>query len=199
MSGTWDIKLNLPAPPQVSGESKQIGYKYVSQDGKQVVQARLNGFAFSRLKPYESWKEFRAEAMELWGHYSKIAQPERITRVGLRYINRIEIPLPLDDFADYILTRPEIPKGVPQGISQFFMQLALPVPETQGMVVINQTIEKVPEDAKTLPLIFDIDAYKEGDIAVDSGGLDSLLSSLRELKNQVFFTSLTERAKELFR
>src|SRR5688572_30820653 len=35
------------------------GYLFTSADGKQIVQARLDGFTFNRLKPYDRWETFR--------------------------------------------------------------------------------------------------------------------------------------------
>ena len=105
------------------------GYLFTSPDRRQVVQARLNGFTFSRLKPYRTWESLRDEARELWQHYMQIASPQGITRVALRYINRIEIPLPMRDFKDYILTTPEIAPGLPQELAnscRFHWQKANP-------------------------------------------------------------------------
>jgi uncharacterized protein (TIGR04255 family) len=33
----------------------QIGYRFFSVDQKQILQARLDGFSFSRLAHYENW------------------------------------------------------------------------------------------------------------------------------------------------
>ena len=75
--------------PEVSQSSAggPDGYLFTSVDGRQVVQARLDGFTFSRLKPYDKWESLRDEARELWQHYVQIASPETVTRVALRYIN----------------------------------------------------------------------------------------------------------------
>lgn len=32
-----------------------IGYRFTSKDDRQLFQARLDGFAFNRLEPYERW------------------------------------------------------------------------------------------------------------------------------------------------
>ena len=44
------------------------GYVFTSADGKQVVQYRLDGFTFSRLRPYTRWEEVFAEAQKVMGH-----------------------------------------------------------------------------------------------------------------------------------
>src|ERR1700722_10937730 len=46
-----------------------MGYAFSSADGKQIVQARLDGFTFSRLKPYGTWSNLRDESRRLWDIY----------------------------------------------------------------------------------------------------------------------------------
>ena len=82
----------------------------------------------------------------------------KVIRLALRYINRIEIPLPMRDFKDYILTVPEIAPGVPQGLERFFMRLIIPSDEAQAVAVVTESMEPVT-DNKTVPVIFDIDVY----------------------------------------
>ncbi len=48
-------------------ESKGIhGYICKSEDGKDVVQFRIDGFTFSRLNPYSEWGTVLSEAKRLW-------------------------------------------------------------------------------------------------------------------------------------
>ena len=69
------------------------------------------------------------------------ARPNRLKRLALRYINRIEIPLPIRDFKDYLLTIPEIAPGLPQALSNFIMRLVIPNPEMEATAVINVIME----------------------------------------------------------
>ena len=173
------------------------GYFFTSLDGKQIVQARLDGFTFNRLKPYDRWESFREEARELWKLYVRVAGPKEITRAALRYINRIEIPLPMRDFKDYIVTVPEIAPDLPQGLERFLMQLSIPMPEIDATAVITETIEPVTDPTK-LPLIFDIDVFKQASFDVDGEKVWEAFEQLHDLKNDVFFKSITDKAKELF-
>ena len=97
------------------------GYLFQSTHEKKIVQARLDGFTFNKLKPYNKWELFRDEARELWDIYFQISNPVKITRIALRYINRIEIPLPMKNFKEYILTVPEIAPKLPQVLDHFFI------------------------------------------------------------------------------
>ena len=193
-----DIKVSpegvqIESPPS----SGPDGYVFRSPNGGKIVQARLDGFTFNKLKPYEKWEMFRDEAHELWNVYFRTAKPIRITRIALRYINRIEIPLPLKDLKEYILTTPEIAPKLPQALTHFFMRLVIPNPDIDATAIITQTIE--PPIANRLPLIFDIDVFREIVYMGNKTEMWDEFEKLRQFKNDIFFDSLTEKAKELFK
>lgn len=173
------------------------GYLFTSREGKQIVQARLDGFTLNRLKPYDKWESFRDEARHQWVRYREIATPEIVSRVALRYINRIEIPLPMKDFREYILTTPEIAPKVPQGLAGFFMRLVIPDEKSKSVAIVTQTMEDPQE--QVLPLIFDIDVFREGVFDVQGKEMWEALEQLRDFKNEIFFNSITQKTRELFK
>lgn len=179
-------------------EEKPIGYLFRSLQESKVIQARLNGFAFSKLKPYEDWESFRSEAKDLWKSYIENTKPQKILRISMRYINRIEIPLPMRDFKEYILTHLQIAPDLPQAISQFFIRFEIPNYKIPATAVIIQTIENVT-DKNRLPLIFDIDVIRENEYSIDSSEVWTDFENLHDFKNDIFFSSITEKTKELFR
>lgn len=187
-----------PESPVVqAGDRVSTGYMLRSADGTQVVQARINGFSFSRLRPYTTWEDVSGEARRLWALYASIAQPVAITRIGLRYINRITIPLPFSTFGEYIRTVPEIAPGLPQGLQHFFMHLAVPIPDQPIVVLINQTIDQQGQALGSVPLIFDIDAFQTEGYDPSGNDLWSAFDVLRTLKNDFFFRSITQKTVEL--
>jgi uncharacterized protein (TIGR04255 family) len=194
-----DVQIAQGGPPEVlQPTSGAIGYAFQSPDQKKLVQARLDGFTFNKLRPYEEWRVFRDEARELWQHYIAIARPISTTRLALRYINRIEIPLPFNDFKEYILTVPEIAPGLPQGLAELFMRLVIPYPEERATAIVTETIERVEPDARVLPFIFDIDVFREAILDPQAKEIWDTFETLRRLKNDIFFKSLTKEAKRLF-
>lgn len=196
--GHVEIKANPVPEVSQSATGRPDGYLFTSVDGRQVVQARLDGFTFSRLKPYDKWTTLRDEARELWQHYIRIASPEAVTRVALRYINRIEIPLPIRDFKDYILTTPEIAPDLPQGLGSFFMRLVIPDPKAQAVAIMTETVEPSEESSNRLPLIFDIDVFRMAAFNVQDNAMWEAFEYLHDLKNDIFFKSITPKTKELF-
>jgi uncharacterized protein (TIGR04255 family) len=194
--GGLQLRPNLP-PELQDVRSGPDGYLFSSADGTQLMQARLDGFTFNRLRPYDRWETFIAEARKLWEIYSTVGHPSDITRLAIRYLNRIEIPLPLRDFKDYILTVPEIAPGIPQALANFLMRLVIPIPESSAMAIVSVAMDPGTTEDK-LPIIFDIDVFRQGSFGVDGANIWEIFESLHQLKNQIFFKSITEKAKELF-
>jgi uncharacterized protein (TIGR04255 family) len=183
-------------PPNQAATDITDGYFYISRDDKQVVQVRLDGFTFSRLKPYEKWETMRDEARRLWQLYVKFASPEFITRIAVRYINHLNIPLPFLDFAEYLTAPPIVPPDLPQGVASFLTRVVIIEPNLGASAAITQALE--PQAQKDfITIILDIDVFKQTQFALDSNETWDLLEDFRHFKNKIFFGSVTERTLRL--
>lgn len=176
-----------------------LGYQFTSDDGKKVAQARLDGFTHNKLKPYDRWESFFEEAKGLWGIYREIARPTNITRTAIRYINRIEVPMPVADMKDYLLTGPDIAPGAPQAMASYFMRLVLVKQHVDHVAIVTQATDQAPEDLRFIPIIFDIEVYLERVFEPGDTSVWTELEAMRAMRNEVFFSSVTDRCKELFR
>src|SRR5262245_61063091 len=116
-----EVRLDPVGGTQFSRTGAATGLLMRALSNEKAVQARLDGFTFNKLRPYESWELLRDEAMELWQTYVRVASPTRVHRVALRFINRLELPLPLASFKDFILTIPEVAPPLPQALADMFM------------------------------------------------------------------------------
>lgn len=177
-------------------KSQQLGFMYRSVDRLQVVQARTDGFTFSRLRPYTEWEQFRNEAKALWGEFCRIAAPLSVQRVALRYINRIEVPTG-KDIKDYIRLVPEVPPELPQSVMNLLMRLV--VPSEDGAVAVITEFSEQPQGG-IVPTVLDIDAYKDSlDLVPASEDVWNVLDELRAFKNSIFFNSLTDLVLESYK
>jgi uncharacterized protein (TIGR04255 family) len=192
------IRFGPEANTSTTAKAEPVGYLCRSVDGLHIYQARTNGFTFSRLAEYTSWAEVSGEARRLWNKYRAIATPTSITRIALRYVNRLDIPLPVQDFSTYLRTAPQLSSDLPQGLSGYFMQLQLPMPDLQGACVINQTIIEPPAKPDTVAVVLDIDVFRTSGVATDETQLWEQLEQLRHEKNRVFESCITNEARGLF-
>lgn len=189
--------------PKVTATASQIplGYRFSSDDKKRIFQARLDGFTFSQLEPYHTWDTLRNEAQRLWKVYSSITQPKYIRRVAVRYINRLDLPFdssnPLD-FKDYLQTVPEVSPTLPQGLSDYFMQLQIPQEDLQASLILNEAmLPLVKQDA--VSVLLDIDLFSMVQFPAASDEVWDLLEKFRDRKNEVFEACITDKTRELLK
>lgn len=185
---------------QLGASTRQthVGYAFVSSDERQIVQVRLDGFTFSRLAPYDRWETFREEAHRLWTLYRSVAEPVGIIRVAVRYINRLDLPLPMEDLTDYLRTVPEVSSDLPQGLGSYLMQLEIPQEDMGASVLLNEALLQSP-DIDTASVLLDIDLFRPLEASIAEEELWDLLDQFRVRKNEVFEACITERTRELFR
>lgn len=215
------IKAQLPDYPQadshrefrhevkmVPGQEPQqtlldLGWKGLrlrSSDKPHIAQFNRDGFVFSRLEPYQSWKQLYDESMRLWRMYIELARPVEIHRIGLRFINRIQLPPGESRLEDYMAPAPVPPRGLDLPFCGFMHQDTLVVPDYPYTINVIRTIQppSAPGSAG-LGLILDIDVFTTQGFELDEVSLEQRLLEMRWLKNKVFFGSVTPKALELFR
>ena len=69
----WEDTIAFKKGERITTTSERIdAYRYISKDKTQIVQLRIDGFTFSKLKPYKTWEDLRDEAHRLWKMYTDI-------------------------------------------------------------------------------------------------------------------------------
>jgi uncharacterized protein (TIGR04255 family) len=187
--------LTQIAPPTTAA----AGYQFISSDHLKIVQAKPDGFTLNKLRPYTTWDAFIAEAQSLWADYRDVAQPTKITRVAIRYINRIDIPYPVGDLKQWLLTGPEIAPGCPQDMAAFFVRIAILDTVNGNNAVVIETPIDVGMNNTHLSVIFDIEVFKDVAFGPSDADVWEAFASLRGTRNAVFFNSITDKTRELFR
>lgn len=191
--GTFQVEPGVAA--SASAQQTQTGYKFASADGRRIVQQRFHGFTYSRLAPYESWRPFRDQAKSLWQQYRERVAPAAVTRLAVRYINRIDLPGPCE-LKDYFRTVPEVSPALPQNLSGFFMQLRLCL-EEQVELVINQAPAKSDREG-VASVILDLDLFLRVSVMQSEEEIWQFFETLHAQKNFAFEACLTDRSRELF-
>jgi uncharacterized protein (TIGR04255 family) len=196
-----EVKLTPGEPPEAI--EKDLGWKGLrmeSTDKLQIAQFNRDGFAFSRLMPYESWQQFYNEARRLWSIYSELAKPIEIQRAGLRFINRIMLPGLEVKIEDYLNPFPKPPHGLELPFANFFHHEVFSVPAYRYAINVIRAIQPIQNNNVTkIGLILDIDAFTTHPFELSPGVLDQRLLEMRWLKNKAFFGSITPLALESFK
>lgn len=193
-------KFKVGPGTQLSQTTEELGlhgFIFKSEDELKVAQFRNDGFTFSRLKPYTNWEEVSEEAHDLWGIYCDLVSPRRVTRIAVRYINRLKIPLPVSDLSQYLKAPPSAPGDLSLILNNFITRVVLVDPKLGIAINLTQVLESIV-DTEYLPIILDIDVYKKEQYKPADPSIWDVFETLREVKNQIFFSSLTEKAIRLF-
>lgn len=181
-----------------SANQPVLGYRFLSPDDKQIVQARLDGFSFSRLAPYQEWETFRDEARRLWDIYQIATDSKTVSGLTVRYINRLDLPLPFNDFKEYLLTIPEISPKISQGLSDYFMQLKIPQEDVGAMLVLTEAIIPYSKD-DMISVLLDINLFADVDFYSNGDDHWRLLETFRIRKNEIFEGCITDKTRELLK
>jgi uncharacterized protein (TIGR04255 family) len=201
--GTRDIlqgQFDFGSPtPKTQSSRITMGYIFHSADRRQAVQARLDGFTFSRFAPYQDWRQLIDEARKLWNIFIALLKPATVSRVAVRYVNQINLPLREGSlsFEHYLRTFPGTSLEENVSLEQFFMRLVMPQDDLAAKLVLTEAL--LPEQAGLLPVILDIDLFRENlALNVQSDEVWGILETFRARKNKYFEASITDATRELF-
>ena len=193
-----EMKMKPGQPPeQILHDLGWKGLRLQSADGRYIAQFNRDGFAFSRLHPYESWDQFKEEAMRLWKMYADLAKSLEVHRLGVRFINRITLPVGEVRLEDYLRVPPQPPKELDLQMVTFFHQDKFLVAGHPYSVNIVKTVQP-PQGSGSDGggLILDIDVFTTKPFEQGANAIDKHLAEMRWLKNKVFYSSLTKGTLE---
>ncbi|MGE3512184.1 MAG: TIGR04255 family protein [Vicinamibacterales bacterium] len=184
---------------RVDAKSRDLGFWGIflrSEDNEWLSQFRTDGFTVNRLGRYEGADQLFSEARSLWALYVEHLRPEQVTRVALRYINRPGFPWRLgDEFSRFLTAAPIVPPEAPQSTSAFLTKVVTHDEGSGATAVVTQRVDTEPKGPAT---VIDVDVFRESEFGTGMDLLEPELQRLRDLKNRIFFSLLTDAAiKEL--
>ncbi len=179
------------------GRSDTIGYMLRNEEAGRVAQLKLNNLVASKLKPYQSWDDLETSARELWASYRDGLEPKSVTRIGTRYINRLKLPSRFDT-GEYFSFPIDLGPSIPETLTAFHQQYVLAL-DGGASANIRFATESSPEPESFSSVILDIDCYKSAEFDPSGEEFWRALGELRDVKNRIFFSYLTDRLIEEYR
>lgn len=187
------------SPQQTTASQSWKGVRFRSTDEKTIIQFNKDGLVCSKLAPYQNWGAFSEESLKLWETFQNLAKPEEVNRLGLRFINRIVLPVGDGNFENYINPAPQTPNGLDLPFYGFLYQETLAVPGYCYAINLIRTIQQPPTDKEGFSVIIDIDVFTTDGTEFEIGKIKTMLDEMCWLKNKVFFGSITPHALETFK
>lgn len=105
------VNIEPGSGPKFFASQGLSAFQFLSTDEKEIVQVRTGGFSYNRLSPYTSLDDYLPEISRCWDVFRDLASPVQIRKIGLRYINRILLPLNqgVVKLDDYLKVSPNLP------------------------------------------------------------------------------------------
>ena len=187
--------LSIP-PTSVSPVVSWKGLKMISNDKTEIIRFSRDAFSFSRLRPYTDWEDFSSKSLTNYELYKTIHKSAgNIKRLGIRFINSIDYDG--NDLSNYLKHPPVMAGNADKTFNGFLHHNSYSVPDEGFQINHIQMLKPAAENQKNAVLIIDVDIFV--DKIKPDFKINTALSKMRELKNDIFFGSLSEETLRRFK
>lgn len=185
-----------PKSFQSRTEKECVGYCFKAKDW--VLQFRLDGLTITRLKPYCDWENFQPFAEKLWKQYVRKNKNVTVSQIGIRYINRLILPIDKFELENYLRTMPVLSGDLPdRKLSNFFMQLQLPQNDLKGIAILNIGTSQ-PLSPTEITIILDIDVIRPNLEVKTDDEIWDIVETLHKREKKIFESSITNKLRHQF-
>ncbi len=197
------VAVGMPTTPEgkptAQIKNEENGHRRTSVDLTEIVVLWPTKLSVSQLAPYPGWDTFFGRFMRDWAIWKKRIGYRKITRIGVRYINRLDIPMSgstVIEESEYLNVYPHLPKDLGTMMA-YGVQAVLPLADIRSKLTLNSSAVPSPL-LDHAAFIFDQDVAREVELPQRDEDMFRLLHEIRDEKNRVFEACVTDRARELF-
>ncbi len=183
----------------VATQSEVHGHKRSTPDMSEIVLVLPTSLVVSQLAPYPSWDVFFKRFLRDWRIWKRSVKHRVIKRIGVRYINRIDIPVDglIVNHELYLSVYPKVPELL-SPLNAFVVQTISGFDDIKCRLTLNSAVVESPV-LNRQSFSLDLDIAREVEVPQKDKDIFALLESMRVKKNLVFESCITERARtELF-
>ena len=172
--------------------------QFASEKGDLMIQVSENLLVVNQLRPYSHFAAWESVVYRALAVYNEVALPQRAARVGLRYINRIEIPETRFAMEDYFTIYPQLPKSLGDTHGPFLVRVEIPQAEQRHVVLITFGTDSLSEPKKEKQ-VFMLDLYDIAtlDVPPDEIELKKQIQQAHDNVVMAFEDSITDRLRTL--
>ncbi|OPY52611.1 MAG: hypothetical protein A4E49_01785 [Methanosaeta sp. PtaU1.Bin112] len=198
-----NISTSNTHPVTTRHQIKRQDYAVFStNDTKSSIQVSGRVLLTNRLKPYQSWTDFRSQINTAFETLCKRTKLAGVQRIGLRYINKIEIPtdngkVKMDNYFDF---RPFCGTRLPQTHADFKVSCIFPyydnrdackvdllsaMPDKQGSMAFLLSLDYFLAKPRSIPVSQTIEWIESAHGQVENLFEGCILPPLREIFQEV--------------
>jgi uncharacterized protein (TIGR04255 family) len=171
-------------------------YIYFSNDQKVKLEISNEAVTFIDERPYKDWEFFKNSVLDALLIMSDLLKKVEIYRTSIRFINRFildNFDTPQDYFNTLISTNND--KELPYPILQYGFRLIMDIPNSDVHSIVNQQVENIRTNL--FAYTFDIDVLDKQNLFFDKETISIILENLRSIKNNIFFSNVTQKTIDL--
>jgi uncharacterized protein (TIGR04255 family) len=182
-------------------QEDSAGYHLSSEDQADIVLLTKRHLTTARLPPYPGWEEFSEQAWKNWETWSKLVPKYPIVRLGVRFINRIDIPLASNgklNLDEYFTFQPRF-KQFKKTLQSYLVQVRFETFAPNWVATITSAPVHPHPVPEAMSFTLDIDVFRDREIPMHPKELWATIDEARIVKNDLFERALTEKTKDLFK
>ena len=140
------------------------------------------------------------DILDAWAAAREVIKPASITRIGLRYINRIDQNHPDESPGDWLAPSDYIPKAALSSLPGFLSRLEVrTTKDSRRIVTLGEAISSPDSPQGARAILLDIDCIVEKEIGVDDQAIIEEIAALHDAAWEIFAASRTPRLEQLLR
>lgn len=191
------LSSNIPiGTSKVTGTSdaKIASYTYFTEDQKQKLEISEDSITFVDESEYQGWNKFIETVKNCFNIICPVLDGHIINRTSIRFINNFEFA-DFDNPENYVKTMiASLEENVLHyPVLKYGFKLTLDINENTYSIV-NQSLDR---PADKFLYTFDIDVLNKNNIVFDTERILQTMEGLREIKNDIFFSNLTQKTLDL--
>lgn len=192
------VDININGVDTETNTTVQTDYRFYSKDMSQIILLKSSSFLLSQLAPYESWEALISRFDRDWRLFKRFAGHNPIARIGVRFINRIDIPKSdsLIHEDEYLNIYPKHPKNLDPLLS-YAIHSQTELSNINSILTLNSAVVPSPLP-KHISIVIDQDISREVEPPQNTEDIINFLNEVRTEKNSVFESCITDKARELF-
>jgi uncharacterized protein (TIGR04255 family) len=179
---------------------QRVRFLQPADKGKASVQVGLEPplLAVNCLPPYPGWEGFRPKIQLALTALTETVDLKTLHRIGLRYVNRIEIPEERVDLDRYFEFRPYLGGQLPQDMGSFIVGCVLPFRDAADACKIQLTgSEPGSGGAATCAFVLDLDYFVVRPPGVSVGQAMDWVDSAHDRIEELFEGCISDAVRGL--
>jgi uncharacterized protein (TIGR04255 family) len=166
--------------------------QFLREDEAALVQIGPDLLSVNQLQPYPEWPAFKSMVLGQIGVYCDIVRPESFSRVGLRYINRVQLPPQQINLEEYFRVTPPLPAGAPSNFRSFLIQVEVRYESPSSCLRYVLGTGQLADEAQ-LAILLDLDMFGEEGDAPTITGIAEWLDIAHDRIETAFDESFTDK------